>query len=144
CESYGAPPVARNHMKLSLLSAVRNEGAFIEEMIASVVSQSHTDWELLFVDDGSTDQTVEIIEYFAAQDERIILVDRQPASGKVSAFNKAFEASRGDVICIHGGDDVSRAGAFVSRLKPFADGDGGGKAAFFKLRSFSEDPRFDG
>ncbi len=130
-------------MKLSLLSAVRNEGLYIREMIESALSQSHEDWELLLVDDGSTDGTAAIIEEMAARDPRVVLVDCQSAKGKVSAFNTAFRASSGEVICIQGGDDIIPEGAFAARVDPFRESPEG-KLALFKLRTFSEDPRFDG
>ncbi|MCT1619088.1 glycosyltransferase family 2 protein [Janibacter hoylei] len=130
-------------MKLSLLSAVRDEGLYIRQMIESALSQSHEDWELLFVDDGSSDETVAIIEEFAERDDRVRLVEAQDAKGKVSAFNKAFAASTGDVICIQGGDDLIPEGAFAARVAPFSESPQG-KVALFKLRTFSEDPKFDG
>lgn len=131
-------------MKLSLLSAVRNEEQHIREMIEGCLRQDHEDWELLFVDDGSTDATVKIIEEFASSDTRVRLVGKQEAKGKVSAFNAAFRASVGGVICIHGGDDISRPGSFKDRLAPFANQGEHGTFAMFKLRSFSKDPKFDG
>lgn len=131
-------------MKLSLLSAVRNEGAHIREMLESALAQSYPDWEILLVDDGSTDDTVAVIEELAARDARIRLVAKQQAQGKVSAFNRAFEASTGDVICIQGGDDIIPEGAFEARIAPFLTGSPHGKLALFKLRTFSQDPRFDG
>lgn len=130
-------------MRLSLLSAVRNEALYIREMIESALVQSHDDWELLLVDDGSTDGTVEIIEEMAARDSRVVLVGCQSAKGKVSAFNTAFAASSGDVICIQGGDDLIPPGAFDARVNPFLDAPEG-KLALFKLRTFSDDPKFDG
>lgn len=131
-------------MKLSLLSAVRDEEKHIREMIESCQRQDHGDWELLLVDDGSTDATVAIIEEFAAVDSRVRLVEQQKAQGKVSAFNKAFRASSGEVVCIHGGDDISRPGGFAARLTPFAEEGRVGTFAMFKLRSFSTNPKFDG
>lgn len=131
-------------MKLSLLSAVRDEALHIREMIESALRQSHDDWELLFVDDGSSDDTVSIIQGMAAVDVRVRLVGRQQALGKVSAFNKAFAASVGDVICIQGGDDIIPEGAFAARVAPFEEGSPHGKVALFKLRTFSNDPKFDG
>lgn len=131
-------------MKLSLLSAVRDEALYIREMIESAVRQDHQNWELLLVDDGSSDGTAEIIEGIAASDPRVVLVDRQAAQGKVSAFNRAYAASTGDVICIQGGDDIIPQGAFAARVAPFEEGSPHGKVALFKLRTFSDDPRFDG
>lgn len=131
-------------MKLSLLSAVRDEALHIREMIESAQRQSHQNWELLLVDDGSSDATVEIIEELAAKDARVVLVARQRAQGKVSAFNRAFAASCGDIVCIQGGDDIIPVGALSARVQPFEEGSPDGKVALFKLRTFSEDPKFDG
>lgn len=131
-------------MKLSLLSAVRNEALHIRELIESALAQSYDDWELLFVDDGSTDATVAIIQEFGDRDRRVKLAGRQQAKGKVSAFNAAFSASSGDVVCIQGGDDIIPPGAFKARIDPFLEGSPHGKLALFKLRTFSDDPKFDG
>lgn len=131
-------------MKLSLLSAVRDEGLHIREMIESAMRQSYTEWELLLVDDGSSDNTVAVIEEIAATDPRVRLVGRQEARGKVSAFNRCFEAATGDVLCIQGGDDVIPPGAFAARVAPFLEGPATGHLALFKIRTFSEDPKFDG
>lgn len=133
-------------MKVSILSAVRNESQHVAEMIESCLAQTHEDWELLFVDDGSNDHTVDIINSFAGRDDRVKLVARQQALGKVAAFNSAFEASSGDVIVLLAGDDRLPQSSLEHRSNAI------GKhypakhlvLGLFKLVTFSENPKFDG
>lgn len=133
-------------MKVSVLSPVRNEALHIAEMMASVQAQSHTDWELLFVDDGSDDDTVRIICEASARDPRIRLVAKQSAAGKVAAFNKAFTAASGQVIILLAGDDrlpptsLEQRVSVVRRNYPQVTR----VLALFKLMTFSDDPKFDG
>lgn len=133
-------------MKVSILSAVRNEALHIAEMIESCVNQSHHDWELLFVDDGSDDHTVDIINSFSERDERVKLVARQQALGKVAAFNSAFEASSGDVIVLLAGDDrlprhsLEHRSVTIGKHYPIQRL----VLGLFKLVTFSENPKFDG
>lgn len=132
--------------RISILSAVRNEEMHLAEMIASLQAQTYEEWELLLVDDGSTDGTLEVIGAFADSDPRVVLAGTQQARGKVSAFNRAFEASTGDLVCLLGGDDRIPSGALQARVDAFM----GTQPlvedilGLFKLRTFSEDKKFDG
>src|SRR6187200_2452417 len=92
-------------MKVSILSPVFNESLYIDEMIRTVVAQSHSDWELLFVDDGSTDETADLIHTWTLTDPRIKLVSRDQKLGKVAAFNRAFDESSGSLLVLLAGDD---------------------------------------
>ena len=132
-------------MKISILSPVYNEADHVTEMIASVDAQSHRDWELVFVDDGSTDDTVPLLQEHAAHDSRIRLVSHGVKLGKSAAFNLAFAHSTGEVIVLLAGDDrlppmsLERRAKVMEGLRP-----GERRLAAYKLRSFSQDPRFDG
>lgn len=132
-------------MKISILSPVRDEAAHLEEMIGSLFAQSFRDWEVLFVDDGSTDDTAAMIRRYAEGDGRITLVSEGLALGKAAAFNRAFAASTGDVVVLLAGDDRLPADSLEVRAH---DLQGAGLTelvlASYKLRSFSEDPAFDG
>ena len=133
-------------MKVSILSAVHNEEAFISEMISSVRDQTHTDWELLFVSDGSTDATEDLVREAAALDHRIRLVRGGSKIGKVDAFNTAFAASSGEIVVLLAGDDTIPATSLSDRLAEFEDVDPSGAdvVAFFKLRTMSQNPRQNG
>ncbi len=60
-------------MKISVITASYNYANYIDETIQSVINQTYTDWELIVVDDGSTDNSVEIIRKYCNQDNRIKL-----------------------------------------------------------------------
>jgi glycosyltransferase involved in cell wall biosynthesis len=133
-------------VKISILSAAHNEEQFIGEMIESVIRQTHTDLELLIVDDRSTDKTSEIAHEFAARDERVHVVPSTDVAGKNSAWNRAFEVSTGDAVVYMGADDVLPPDSLALRSAPLATVDPliQPVATFSKIRMFSDDPRFDG
>lgn len=132
-------------MKISILSAVHNEQLYIEEMVRSVQAQSHSDWELLFASDGSTDRTDEIIKGFVEEDSRIALVSSGQKIGKVEAFNRAFDASQGSLIVLLAGDDTLPPDSLRVRLRAVGDVDPrvSSVVGFFKLRTMSENPKQD-
>jgi glycosyltransferase involved in cell wall biosynthesis len=79
-----------------------NYGHFLSEAIDSALAQTYTHTEVIVVDDGSTDDSPEII---AGYGDRIIPVLKENG-GQASAFNAGFAKSRGDVICFLDSDDV--------------------------------------
>lgn len=84
-----------------------NSEKYIAQAIESVINQTHTNWELLIIDDFSTDGTKEIIEKFSLNDDRIQPIFRKENSGKPSiAKNSAFEFVRGDYIAFLDSDDL--------------------------------------
>lgn len=69
-------------MKISILTASYNYGSYLEEAITSVLNQSYTDWELIIVDDGSSDNSVDIIKSYCKKDSRIKLLQHQNGQNK--------------------------------------------------------------
>ncbi|BAY44965.1 family 2 glycosyl transferase [Scytonema sp. HK-05] len=90
---------------VSVIIPAYNAEAFISRTLQSVISQTYKNIEILVVDDGSRDKTVEIVESFAQKDSRIILL-KQPNSGVASARNLAIENSRGEYIAPIDADDI--------------------------------------
>ena len=88
-----------------------NAEAFIAEAIQSILQQSFTDFELIVLNDGSTDQTSQIIEGFT--DQRIHKIDLQHNQGLVNARNQLVAAAKGRYIAFLDADDV----AFSDRLQ---------------------------
>jgi glycosyltransferase involved in cell wall biosynthesis len=132
-------------MKVSILCAVHNEERFIPQMLTSVRSQSHPDWELLVVDDGSSDNTPAHVSGAAAADTRVKLVSHGRKIGKVRAFNRAYHASTGDIVVLLAGDDYLPVDSLSARVAALSSVASTTRAvAFFKLRTVSENPRFDG
>lgn len=119
---------------VSVLTPVFNEEAFLGDMIRSLQEQPYAGWELVVVDDGSTDRTVDIVSGLAAADPRIRLVHQGVRLGKVAAFNLAFTHARGDIICHIGGDDLATADALTARVEALGDLAGQLAVAYFKLQ----------
>ena len=79
-----------------------NYGDFLAEAIDSALAQTYAHCEVIVVDDGSTDNSREIIESYG---DRIIPILKQNG-GQASAFNAGFATSKGDIICFLDSDDI--------------------------------------
>lgn len=89
---------------VSIITPTFNSEKFIAQTITSVQNQTFTNWELLIVDDCSTDETVKIIQNF--NDERIKLIQLQKNSGAGVARQTALEAASGTHIAFLDADDL--------------------------------------
>src|SRR5690606_14330629 len=83
-----------------------NSEVYISETINSVINQTHTNWELLLIDDGSTDQTFDIIKNFMERDERIRLYKLELNSGPAVARNVGINKAKGKYLTFLDADDV--------------------------------------
>lgn len=90
-------------VKLSVCIPVFNGENFIEEAIESVLNQSFKDFELIIVDNHSTDQTVSLIKKY--NDPRIHFTQNETNIGLIANWNKAIECAQGDYIKILPADD---------------------------------------
>jgi glycosyltransferase involved in cell wall biosynthesis len=97
------PPLPEDPL-VSVLVANFNHGDYIGQTIESVQGQSYGNFELIICDDGSTDQSCEVISKHRVRDSRIRLL-RQQNSGQAPALNAAYGESRGEVICLLDADD---------------------------------------
>jgi len=111
-EAHPSPPVS--HTKASpVVSAVMstyNKGPWLQQAIDSVLQQTFTDWELIIVDDGSTDDSATVLA--ACTDPRITIYSLSNNVGRAKARNVALERARGRYIAICDSDDVSAATRF--------------------------------
>jgi glycosyltransferase involved in cell wall biosynthesis len=89
---------------ISIIVPAYNVDKYIENCILSIVSQTYTNFELIVVDDGSTDRTKEIIDTYAEKDERIFVLHKKN-EGVSSARNDGLDISRGDYVVFIDGDD---------------------------------------
>ena len=83
--------------KVSLLMPFKNTAPYIEECIQSIKNQSHKNWELLAVNDSSTDGSELIVEQEATTDSRIHLIANM-GSGIIDALRTAFKRAVGRYI----------------------------------------------
>ncbi|GAB7554697.1 hypothetical protein NRB_42100 [Novosphingobium sp. 11B] len=92
--------------RVSVILPCYNGEAFLREAVQSILEQSFADFELVIVDDGSTDASPVLLARMAQGDERIRVVT-QPNGGIVAALNTAIDHSRGEYIARMDADDVS-------------------------------------
>lgn len=91
---------------VSLLLAVRNEERFLPAALASLFRQSLADWELVVVDDGSTDRTAAILAQARQHCPHKIHIIHQPAKGLVEALNVGLKRCRAPLVARMDGDDI--------------------------------------
>lgn len=89
----------------SVITPLYNCSKYLEQTIQSVISQTYENWEMIMVDDCSTDNSVEIAQSYAAQDERVKVIQLEKNSGAAVARNTAIEAAQGRYIAFLDSDD---------------------------------------
>lgn len=89
---------------LSIIVPVFNVEKYLEECIDSILDQTLQDWELILIDDGSSDKSGEICDKYAADDDRIIAI-HTPNGGQSRARNKGLNIARGKYITFIDSDD---------------------------------------
>jgi len=103
---------------VSVVMANYNYGHMIEDAIQSVVEQTYGRFELIVVDDGSTDDSAKVVQRFVDKDTRITLIEQDNA-GQGGAWNTAFARCRGDVICLLDSDDLYEPGKLQAVVNAF-------------------------
>jgi glycosyltransferase involved in cell wall biosynthesis len=94
-------------MTLSIVIPVFNEEEnirLLHERLKTVLNPLNKEYEMLFVDDGSTDKTLALLEEIQAKDQRVIVLSLRRNFGQTAAFAAGFDFSRGDVVVTMDGD----------------------------------------
>ena len=91
---------------VSVVMPVFNAGRYLSVAVTSIIDQSFRDWEMICVNDGSTDGSAQLLDQFAQRDARIRVV-HQANAGIVSALNHGCDLARGPLICRMDGDDIA-------------------------------------
>ena len=100
--------------KVSIITALHNKGPYIAETIRSVLAQTMPDWELVVVENGSTDNGPELVRQFA--DARIRL-DVSPKQGPGAARNFGLGLATGEWILFLDADDLIEADYLAQKLE---------------------------
>ncbi|HEP1820123.1 TPA: glycosyltransferase family 2 protein [Streptococcus suis] len=95
-------------MKVNILMSTYNGQQFLAEQIRSIQEQTFADWSLLIRDDGSIDQTKDLLQDFARQDSRIRLIDieEQKNLGVIKSFHRLVQYEKADYYFFSDQDDV--------------------------------------
>jgi len=91
--------------KISILMPVRNGLPYLQECLDSILNQSISNWELIVVNDHSTDTTKDVLIDYSDRDERIIWYENK-GKGIIDALQTGFEASSGNIITRMDADDI--------------------------------------
>lgn len=100
-------------MRFSVIVPVYNAADFMRACLDSVAGQTFQDWECLCVDDGSADDSADILDEYAARDARFHVI-RQPHCGVGPARNAALDLAAGDYLVFVDADDVLEPDALMS------------------------------
>ena len=103
--------------EISVIIDNYNYSKYIGDAIQSVLSQDFPDFELIIVDDGSTDDSRDIISSFTDSRSKKIFKEN---GGQLSAFNEGFEAATGEIVCFLDSDDLYQQGYLRTVAKYFA------------------------
>ena len=91
-------------MLISVIVPVYNAGVYLEKCVNSILDQTFTDYELILVDDGSTDQSGALCDEFAQKDPRVLVIHQKNA-GSSAARNAGIKASKGSFLSFVDSDD---------------------------------------
>ena len=103
-------------MKFSVFIPTYNCEDALSNSIESILNQTYPDWELILIDDGSTDDSLSICQAYAAKDNRIRVIHQENA-GQGAARNNGIGAATGDYIVFCDADDYYE----IQALETFAD-----------------------
>lgn len=90
---------------VSIITPCYNGAKHVSDTIESVLKQTYSDWEMIIVDDGSTDNSAEIIKSYVDKDKRVKLF-QQPNGGSASARNNGIRKAEGQYIALLDADDL--------------------------------------
>jgi glycosyltransferase involved in cell wall biosynthesis len=107
---------------VSVIMSVYNGEAYLDASIRSILSQTYTDFEFIIVDDGSVDNTLNIIRRHAENDRRIVLSSREN-KGLIASLNEAAELSTGDFLARMDADDIAFPNRFEEQIDAFERSD---------------------
>ncbi|MEA5620794.1 glycosyltransferase family 2 protein [Cronbergia sp. UHCC 0137] len=102
---------------LSIITPLFNKGNYISETISSVQSQIMTDWEMIIIDNGSTDNSPLIADQYAQEDTRIRFMEFKDKQGPCSVRNMGLGFATGDWVLFLDADDLITPDFLINRYK---------------------------
>lgn len=129
-------------MKISVITASYNYAQYIEEVINSVINQSYQDWEMIIVDDGSCDNSVEIIKSYCGKDKRIKLLQHEEGKnrGLKETLLLGIKHASGDWIAFLESDDYFEPDNLSKKIE-ILQKNPSVKLVFNKVKFLSEEKR---
>lgn len=125
CKPWGAhlySPTNGGSMKVTVLMTLYNKGPWVEDAVKSVLAQTYADFELLVVDDASSDDGLDRVRAIA--DPRIRILESSVNTGRANAANRGYDAAIGEYVAVLDADDLmhpERLGKQVAFLDAHPD-----------------------
>lgn len=92
-----------NHLKISIVTPSFNQGQFVESTVRSVLEQNYPELEYIFMDGGSTDSTIDVIDKYR---DKFFHFRSHRDEGQAAAVAEGFETSGGDILAYLNSDDM--------------------------------------
>ena len=129
---------------VSVVVAARNEETYVIAALTSILSQERIAHELIYVDDHSTDNTLNLVKRLTNENKNLFVYEN-PSRGKCSAFNFGVSQAKGRFVCIFAGDDLMPKGSLYERFESVRkELDDIPVVGLSKLITMSDNPKFDG
>ena len=103
--------------KISVIMPAYNCESYISESIKSILGQTFSDFEFIIINDGSTDSTLDIINQFAKDDERIKIINHETNKGLIYSLNEGIDNAKGEYIARMDADDISLPKRFEKQVE---------------------------
>lgn len=107
---------------VSIIIPCYNAQNYIDACVNSLIQQTYQNWECILINDGSTDNTLDLIKNFESKDNRILVLS-QDNSGPSSARNKGIDNAKGEFIFFLDADDILINNAISTLLSSYSNND---------------------
>lgn len=128
-------------MKVSIVMPIYNVEKYISQSIESILNQEHKCFELIIINDGSNDETENIVKTYLSDDR--IKYYNIGRLGKIKAFNLGYKYVTSDYICFFHGDDIMNSDFISSRLGHLISSTNTLVACCGKLETISDDGKYN-
>ena len=111
-----------NNPKISVIMSVYNAEKYLHQAVDSILHQTFSDFEFIIIEDCSTDSSLQILEQYADEDSRILLIKKDKNNGKqgfIQNLNIGLDKARGEYIARMDADDISESTRFEKQLEAF-------------------------
>ncbi|AAK80133.1 glycosyltransferase involved in cell wall biosynthesis [Clostridium acetobutylicum] len=102
---------------ISVIMPVYNCEKYLEESIESILKQTYRDFEFIIVNDGSNDKSIDIINKYANDDNRIVVVSRDNNMGMVYSLNEGIDRAKGSYVARMDADDIALPERFERQIE---------------------------
>ncbi len=127
---------------VSVLMSNYNYAKYVGEAIESVLNQTYQNFEIVVCDDGSADNSLEVVSRYVGNDPRVRLVAKKNG-GVASALSAAYAASRGEIVCLLDADDLCHPKRIERLVSAFRSSERSGACLHRIVKMYSDGTTFN-